>query len=53
MCVLEWFSPYKYGINTEKQSRTAEKSDIKEKAICKVVSVWFSYIKKDKDFFAL
>jgi hypothetical protein len=48
MWAIEWFSPYKYLINTKKQSKKAEKSDIREKAVDKVVSVGFFCIEKDR-----
>jgi hypothetical protein len=48
MWAIEWFSPYKYLINTKKQSKKAEKIDIREKVLCKVVLMWFGCIEKDR-----
>ncbi len=53
MGAIERFSPYKYWINTKKQSKIAEKSDIRGKVIDKDVSVGFFCIEIDGDICAL
>ncbi len=53
MWALEWFSPYKYWINTKKQSKKAEKSDIRDKVVDKIVSVEFFFSGKDRKIYDL
>ncbi len=53
MWALEWFRLYKYWRNTKKQSKIAEKRDIRDKVVDKAVFVEFFYIKKDRDICAL
>ncbi len=53
MCAIEWFSLYGYLRNDKKQPKIAEKSDIGQKVVCKVVFVWYFCSEKDRAFFSL
>ncbi len=53
MWAIEWFNPNNYWKNTKKQQKIAEKSDIRQNVVYKVVSVGFFCIEKHRAFFIL